>query len=90
MAKPPRSVVTGISNDLTIGVIGLGYVGLPTAIGFHDAGFSVWGVDISQTTVDLILQGKNPIGDPDIDNIIPSPSAKKWNVTTSTKEAVPH
>ena len=32
----------------TIGVIGLGYVGLPTAIGFHDAGFDVWGVDVSQ------------------------------------------
>ena len=90
MAKPPRSVVTGISNDLTIGVIGLGYVGLPTAIGFHDAGFGVWGVDISQTTVDLILQGNNPTGDPDIDNIIPSPSAERWNITTSTKEAVPH
>lgn len=27
----------------TVGVIGLGYVGLPTAIGFHDAGFEVWG-----------------------------------------------
>ena len=24
-----------------------GYVGLPTAIGFHDAGFTVWGVDVS-------------------------------------------
>ena len=27
------------SGDLTIGIIGLGYVGLPTAIGFRDAGF---------------------------------------------------
>ena len=26
----------------TVGVIGLGYVGLPTAIGFLDAGFEVW------------------------------------------------
>ena len=26
----------------TVGIIGLGYVGLPTAIGFHDAGFTVW------------------------------------------------
>ena len=25
--------------DMTVGIIGLGYVGLPTAIGFHDAGF---------------------------------------------------
>jgi phosphoglycerate dehydrogenase-like enzyme len=34
------------NGDLTVGIIGLGYVGLPTAIGFHDAGFNVWGVDI--------------------------------------------
>jgi 3-hydroxyisobutyrate dehydrogenase-like beta-hydroxyacid dehydrogenase len=25
-----------------VGIIGLGYVGLPTAIGFLDAGFEVW------------------------------------------------
>jgi len=31
-----------------IGIIGLGHVGLPTAIGFLDAGFEVWGVDVSQ------------------------------------------
>ena len=50
------------SGDLTIGVIGLGYVGLPTIIGFHSAGFNVWGVDISQRTVDTILRGENPTG----------------------------
>ena len=54
--------------DMTIGVIGLGYVGLPTAIGFHDAGFTVWGVDVSQRTVDIINAGKNPTGDPDVDH----------------------
>ena len=27
-------------GSLTVGIIGLGYVGLPTAIGFHDAGFT--------------------------------------------------
>ena len=33
------------SGQLNVGIIGLGYVGLPTAIGFRDAGFNVWGVD---------------------------------------------
>ena len=42
-------------GSLTVGIIGLGYVGLPTAIGFHDAGFIVWGVDVSQRTVDMVL-----------------------------------
>ena len=75
--------------DMTIGVIGLGYVGLPTAIGFHDAGFTVWGVDISQRTVDMVNEGQNPTGDPDVDDIVPTPGTERWNVTTSTSEAVP-
>ena len=78
------------SGNLTVGIIGLGYVGLPTAIGFHDAGFNVWGVDISQKTIDLINLGKNPTGDPDIDGIIPDPDAERWNITTSTSDAVPY
>ena len=78
------------SGNLTVGIIGLGYVGLPTAIGFHDAGFEVWGVDISQRTVDMVKQGINPTGDPDVDDIIPAPDSDRWNITTSTSEAVPY
>ena len=37
-------------KKITVGIIGLGYVGLPTAIGFHDAGFTVGGVDVSHRT----------------------------------------
>ncbi len=77
-------------KKITVGIIGLGYVGLPTAIGFHDAGFTVWGVDVSQRTVDKILQGKNPTGDPDVNDIIPQPGADRWNITTSATEAVPN
>ena len=61
--------------EMTIGIIGLGYVGLPTAIGFHDAGFTVWGVDVSQRTVNLVNAGQNPTGDPDVNDIIPQPGA---------------
>ncbi len=45
-------------RTITIGIIGLGYVGLPTAIGFYDAGFTVWGVDISERTVAFINEQK--------------------------------
>ena len=78
------------TGNLTVGIIGLGYVGLPTAIGFHDAGFNVWGVDVSQRTVDMVRAGENPTGDPDVDDIIPAPGTERWNITTSTAEAVPH
>jgi nucleotide sugar dehydrogenase len=78
------------SGNLRVGIIGLGYVGLPTAIGFHDAGFEIWGVDVSQRTVDMVRAGKNPTGDPDVDDIIPAPGTERWNITNSTAEAVPH
>ena len=77
-------------KEITVGVIGLGYVGLPTAIGFHDAGFTVWGVDILPRTVDMILRGENPTGDPDVDSIIPQPGAERWHITTSVTEAIPN
>ena len=54
-------------GTLSVCIIGLGYVGLPTAIGFHDAGFEVWGVDVSQRTVDMVRAGENPTGDPDVE-----------------------
>ena len=73
-----------------VGIIGLGYVGLPTAIGFHDAGFEVWGVDVSQRTVDMVKAGKNPTGDPDVDDIMPAPGTPNWHITNSAAEAVPH
>jgi UDP-N-acetyl-D-mannosaminuronate dehydrogenase len=90
MAKQSNFRVPAKTGDQTIGIIGLGYVGLPTAIGFHDAGFTVWGVDVSKRTVDMVLQGKNPTGDPDVDDIVPQPGTERWHITTSAADAVPH
>ena len=90
MSHPADFAVRAETGGLAIGIIGLGYVGLPTAIGFQDAGFEVWGVDVSQRTVDMVLKGENPTGDPDVDDIVPVPGTERWNITTSTAEAVPH
>jgi nucleotide sugar dehydrogenase len=75
------------NSDVSIGIIGLGYVGLPTAIGFHDAGFNVRGADVSQLIVDTIRAGKNPTGDPDVDDLVPKPGTERWHISTSTAEA---
>lgn len=75
------------SGQLNVGIIGLGYVGLPTAIGFRDAGFNVWGVDLSDRIVNSLHQGINPLGDPDMDQMIPAPNSERWHITTSTDEA---
>ena len=47
-------------KSLKLAVIGLGYVGLPVAAMFSEAGFDVTGVDIKQDRVDLINAGISP------------------------------
>ncbi len=44
-----------------IGIIGLGYVGLPLVMAFADAGFHVIGFDIDQRKVDTLLRGQSYI-----------------------------
>ena len=46
-----------------IGVIGLGYVGLPLALEFVHAGFRVIGYDISQRVIDQLMAGRSHIHD---------------------------
>jgi len=46
-----------------IGVVGLGYVGLPLALEFARAGFHVIGYDVSETVVDALMRGKSHIKD---------------------------
>ena len=46
-----------------IGVVGLGYVGLPLAVEFCKQGFEVYGVDKSKEKIELLRKGKTYIGD---------------------------
>ncbi|WP_353265131.1 nucleotide sugar dehydrogenase [Gemmatimonas sp.] len=50
-------------RSAVIGVIGLGYVGLPLAMEFVHAGFTVIGYDVSQRVVDLLMSGQSHIQD---------------------------
>lgn len=50
-------------RDITAGVIGLGYVGLPLAVEKAKAGFKTIGFDVQKSKVDLVNQGHNYIGD---------------------------
>lgn len=48
-------------GQATITVVGLGYVGLPLALGFAQKGFHVYGLDDDGTKVDRLLQGYDNI-----------------------------
>jgi UDP-N-acetyl-D-mannosaminuronic acid dehydrogenase len=54
----------------TVCVVGLGYVGLPTAAILASRGFDVLGVDVNAETVALVNQGKVHIVEPDLDILV--------------------
>ena len=58
-------------RDATIGVIGLGYVGLPLAVAFAKAGMPVIGVDADAGRASLIARGQSPIEDVPSDELAP-------------------
>ncbi len=51
------------SRSALISVIGLGYVGLPLAIGFVEAGFYVFGIDTDEAKVNGIRRGVSHVQD---------------------------
>lgn len=53
-----------------ISVIGLGYIGLPTAAMFASRKIKVVGVDVNQRTVDTINKGEIHIVEPDLDMVV--------------------
>ena len=50
-------------RDATVAVVGMGYVGLPLAVVFAEAGLRVIGLDVSQARMDLINGGESYIED---------------------------
>lgn len=50
-------------KEIMVGVIGLGYVGLPLAVEKAKAGFKTIGFDVQEAKVDLVNAGSNYIGD---------------------------
>lgn len=63
------------NRDITVGVIGLGYVGLPLAVEKAKAGFKTIGFDVNPEKVNMVNQGKNYIGDvvnDDLEHIVQS------------------
>lgn len=52
-----------LNKTATLGVCGLGYVGLPLAVEKAKAGYTVIGFDVQESKVKLVNEGKNYIGD---------------------------
>ncbi|MBL4753666.1 MAG: UDP-N-acetyl-D-mannosamine dehydrogenase [Flavobacteriales bacterium] len=59
-----------VSEFQRVSVIGLGYIGLPTAAVIASRGIQVIGVDVSQQAVDIINSGQIHIVEPDLDIVV--------------------
>ena len=70
------------NRQAKVGIVGLGYVGLPLAIEFVKAGFSVTGLDIDQRKIDMLLQGQSYIKHIPNENIRSLTKAGKFRGTT--------
>jgi UDP-N-acetyl-D-glucosamine dehydrogenase len=51
------------SRKARIGIVGLGYAGLPLSLAFADAGFNVTGIDVSEERVDAVRNGHSYLAD---------------------------
>jgi UDP-N-acetyl-D-mannosaminuronic acid dehydrogenase len=71
----------------SLSVIGLGYIGLPTAAVFASKKIKVIGVDVNQKAVDIINQGKIHIIEPDLDIAVHAAVTKGYLKATTKAEA---
>ena len=71
-----------------ISVIGLGYIGLPTAALLANRGYIVHGVDVVESTVDTINRGEIHIVEPELDTFVKAAvNSKKLEASLTPKEA---
>ena len=70
------------SKTARVGIVGLGYVGLPLAVEFGRAGFSVTGIDVQAAKVDQLNRGTSYIQDVPDSLFTPLVDGKKFTATT--------
>ena len=80
------------SRTLKVCVVGIGRIGLPTALSFAKSGLETIGVDINETLVDDINSGIFPLKDePGYEEIFHEVlDSKKFSATTKIETAIPH
>ena len=65
-----------------VGIVGLGYVGLPLAVEFAKAGFAVTGIDVLEDKVARLNQGDSYVQDVPSSALRPLVNSKKFTATT--------
>jgi UDP-N-acetyl-D-glucosamine dehydrogenase len=71
------------NKSAKIGIIGLGYVGLPLAVEYAHKGFTVVGIDVDQRKKEKIDRGENYIDDVEQDKFVKAINEKKLTAATN-------
>lgn len=71
-----------------ITVLGLGFVGLTTALGFSKKGFKVYGIDVNTERVNSIRIGEVPFYEPFLDDALREQLGKNFLLDTPLEDAV--
>ena len=72
------------SNSLKVGIVGIGRIGLPTALCFANSGFETIGIDINAELVNMVNSGDYPLKDePEFDKIFEVVMHQKKLVATT-------
>ena len=86
-SKAAADLVAKIKDrSARVGIIGLGYVGLPLAMVLTKAGFRVTGLDISKEKVKLLNSGKSDIDDVPDETVKAAVKSGKFTATTDPKK----
>ncbi len=76
---------------MTIAVIGTGYVGLVSAACFAELGHTVYGIDIDAHKIAMLQQGKSPIYEPGLEELLRKGlESKRLRFSTDLPAALPH
>ena len=70
------------SKDARVGILGLGYVGLPVATAFAEAGFTTLGFDILESVVELVRSGDSHVSDVMPEAVTAMVEARRLDTTT--------
>jgi UDP-N-acetyl-D-glucosamine dehydrogenase len=82
-----RTLVTALIDRLNdrgahIGIVGLGYVGLPLAVSFAEAGFCVTGIDLAPEKVEAVNSGRSYVSDVPFEHVDELVRSGKLRATT--------
>jgi len=82
VSEQARALIEKIeSRQARIGVVGLGYVGLPLAVEFAEAGFPVLGFEVAPSKVEAVNAGDSYVGDVPSEQLAAAVEAKRLEAT---------